>query len=437
MIKNIILGILILVSISVTGQIQTHVIGDSVLVHSNSSTGELILENSTKNVDGFLYNKGEGRTEFRKVMIKVNDSVYIFGGDTLRVKPAPYIASNGITLTGNDFQLSGPLIKATTLGVQNYALSMKTASGDSISYGSAGYGGTPSISSTDYMTHFSTGNYQIFQATGADTASSVPRLQFSLYNLGVFRRKSLYSGVIQAFAHSGDNANPAVDSNRNKPLLIITSGFNNNSGGGGDIILRPGVDGNNSNFITRYGNYSIRLEPSGTGAVKIARPPSGTSSDSLLVWNSADSSVKKVSQSSIGGGTPLVFSLHADATTNLTLTNQANAEQDLGNSNRTQRYGDLSAIKKARIITRVVTASASVNTPRLYLQYSTDGTTWSNLAQTGSPTISISSTGVKDTGWFTIATAAQIDNVYFRIAQNGGDGSADPAIGYLEIWLSK
>lgn len=58
---------------------------DSVRIYNDSCNAELILENSTKNVTGFLYNKGNGRTEFRKPMIKVNDSLYVFGSDTLRI----------------------------------------------------------------------------------------------------------------------------------------------------------------------------------------------------------------------------------------------------------------------------------------------------------------------------------------------------------------
>ena len=66
MVKIIFTGIFIFFAAIAIAQIQTHVIGDSVRVHSNTSTAELILENSTKNVNGFLYNKGNGRTEFRK-----------------------------------------------------------------------------------------------------------------------------------------------------------------------------------------------------------------------------------------------------------------------------------------------------------------------------------------------------------------------------------
>ncbi|MDP4262207.1 MAG: hypothetical protein Q8941_06715 [Bacteroidota bacterium] len=60
---------------------------DSVKITRDSDTcnAELILENSTKNVKGFLYNKGNGRTEFRKALIQHDDSVWICGSDTLNL----------------------------------------------------------------------------------------------------------------------------------------------------------------------------------------------------------------------------------------------------------------------------------------------------------------------------------------------------------------
>lgn len=59
---------------------------DSLLVTNDSCTAELILENSTKFVKGFLYNKGKGRTEFRRALIKITDSTYQFGDDTLNFR---------------------------------------------------------------------------------------------------------------------------------------------------------------------------------------------------------------------------------------------------------------------------------------------------------------------------------------------------------------
>lgn len=70
---------------------------DSVLITNDSCTAELNLENSTKNVLGFLYNKGKGRTEFRKGLIKFGDSLFTLGTDTVNLTGSgPYWS-----LTGN------------------------------------------------------------------------------------------------------------------------------------------------------------------------------------------------------------------------------------------------------------------------------------------------------------------------------------------------
>src|SRR3954470_9818836 len=57
---------------------------DSVKITNSCDTAELILENHTQTVPGFLYNKGRGRTEFRRGVIKISDSVYVIGADTIK-----------------------------------------------------------------------------------------------------------------------------------------------------------------------------------------------------------------------------------------------------------------------------------------------------------------------------------------------------------------
>src|SRR6184192_2414593 len=74
---------------------------DSVLITNSCDTAELILENHTQTVPGFLFNKGRGRTEFRKVLQKINDSLYMLGPDTLAVQPHPWIQG------GNSFGTTG------------------------------------------------------------------------------------------------------------------------------------------------------------------------------------------------------------------------------------------------------------------------------------------------------------------------------------------
>ena len=60
---------------------------DSVRIYSNCDTAELILENRTKDTLGFLFNKGKGRTEFRKLkLINVGSSgIAIEGQDTIQI----------------------------------------------------------------------------------------------------------------------------------------------------------------------------------------------------------------------------------------------------------------------------------------------------------------------------------------------------------------
>ncbi|HVU56932.1 MAG TPA: hypothetical protein VHD83_17845 [Puia sp.] len=48
-------------------------------------SNELIIENHTRGVSGFLYNTGNGRTIFKRGLLKLNDSLYLIGADTLKV----------------------------------------------------------------------------------------------------------------------------------------------------------------------------------------------------------------------------------------------------------------------------------------------------------------------------------------------------------------
>src|SRR5882724_1257765 len=58
---------------------------DSVKITNHCDTAELIIENHTQNVPGFLFNKGRGRTEFRRGLFSIDDTLYLIGGDTLNL----------------------------------------------------------------------------------------------------------------------------------------------------------------------------------------------------------------------------------------------------------------------------------------------------------------------------------------------------------------
>src|SRR5260221_14565312 len=81
------------------GQYVYTINADSVKITNHCDTAELILENHTQNVSGFLFNKGRGRTEFRKTAINLNDSTWLLGTDTLHTnRPSFWKAGTDLTL---------------------------------------------------------------------------------------------------------------------------------------------------------------------------------------------------------------------------------------------------------------------------------------------------------------------------------------------------
>jgi hypothetical protein len=135
------------------------------------------------------------------------------------------------------------------------------------------------------------------------------------------------------------------------------------------------------------------------------------------------------------GGGQLVVNVHANAAGNITMTNQANAEQFLGNSNRNITKVDLTDYTEVRLVARVVTGSASVNNPRIYAEYHTSFTTtvatYSGIG-TSAVSCSLTTAGLVDSGWVALATGAKAD-VFVTVLQNGGDAGADPALGPVAL----
>src|SRR5687768_3442053 len=100
-----ILFILILLCIekSIHAQYVYTIKADSVKMTNTCDTAELIIENHTQNVLGFLYNKGRGRTEFRRA-VALNDSMLVLGGDTLLLRGYT-TANNGLSIKDRNVQL--------------------------------------------------------------------------------------------------------------------------------------------------------------------------------------------------------------------------------------------------------------------------------------------------------------------------------------------
>lgn len=98
--RFLLLLMLTVISQSIYAQYIYTIKADSVKITNTCDTAELIIENHTQTVPGFLYNKGRGRTEFRRVMQKINDTLVTIGADSLKL---PYAWLQG----GNRFGTIG------------------------------------------------------------------------------------------------------------------------------------------------------------------------------------------------------------------------------------------------------------------------------------------------------------------------------------------
>lgn len=117
----------------------------------------------------------------------------------------------------------------------------------------------------------------------------------------------------------------------------------------------------------------------------------------------------------------------------LSLTTHPNSEQGLANDDHYNQRGlYLDQYTQFRLHATVTGNSTSANTPVLYVQVSDDDSTWSDI-DAGPATVSLATTGRKVTAWTDIATAVNLADCYLRVAQNGGDGAAEPFI--RDCWV--
>lgn len=181
---------------------------------------------------------------------------------------------------------------------------------------------------------------------------------------------------------------------------------------------------------------AVSLTLGWTGQLAVARGGTGLSAlgsaNQFLRVNAAGTALEYVTLSRM-------FSqcFYGDTATNLQLTNQANAEAFLAAVSRDVTILDLTTYTECRLVTRVQTASASVNSPRLRLRYhtafSTTVTDYSDIG-TSEVSTSLAATGVIDSGWISLVSGAKAD-VFVTVTQLGGDGAADPVIGFINAYF--
>ena len=89
---------------SLSAQFVYTIKADSVKITSCDSA-ELIIENHTQGVPGFLFNTGNGRTVFKRALVQLDDTTFLLGGDTLRASMFSFWKANGSSIyninTGN------------------------------------------------------------------------------------------------------------------------------------------------------------------------------------------------------------------------------------------------------------------------------------------------------------------------------------------------
>jgi hypothetical protein len=137
----LLLGILCLHS-HIYAQYVYTIKADSVKI-TNCDSAELILENHTQGIPGFLFNTGNGRTIFKRALQQINDSLYLVGADTLHMPAGLKWYKESQTPAGsNNYTVTGPY--AVAIAGQNntvYGINSAIVSGSgSVAGGDNSYG---------------------------------------------------------------------------------------------------------------------------------------------------------------------------------------------------------------------------------------------------------------------------------------------------------
>ncbi|MCW3107818.1 MAG: hypothetical protein JWQ09_2324 [Segetibacter sp.] len=99
--KVIVSLIIIFISSNCYSQFVYKLKADSVKITNDSCNAELIIENSSKNVSGFLFNNGNGRTIFKSGLSTINSKKYLIGSDTLDLSNIGTVNLQAVTTVGN------------------------------------------------------------------------------------------------------------------------------------------------------------------------------------------------------------------------------------------------------------------------------------------------------------------------------------------------
>ncbi len=329
--------VLLLLCLSVQLRAQTPakrvytITADSVKI-TNCDSSELIIENHTQGVPGFLFNTGRGRTIFQRGAQQINPNAYLVGADTI------YTAANSWLLGGNapdtvgvfgtltyqpiDFYTSG--IFAARLSVAGNLLlgtTIDNGHGNLVSAGdilvngeTVGAGGGSNNSNTalgsDALVDNATGvDNTVVGSNSCGTASAASSNTsigaYALYENGTGSSNVAIGYAAGFTAHgngnvylgnaagSGDTGNNKLFIANNDASALLYGDFSSNQ-----LQVNAGTFPyttfrSSSNFIVNGDTFL-------SDSLILNTVSTGTNTDSILVISSGHA-VHKVAQSSIGG----------------------------------------------------------------------------------------------------------------------------------------
>lgn len=166
---------------------------DSVKI-TNCDSAELILENHTQNVPGFLFNTGNGRTIFKRGAQRLNDSIYLVGADTVNLG-SPWVQG------GNSFGTTGILGTLDNNHLDFYTNGIKRARLDSTGNFDIDVVGNDSYPNLFSFTN-SNGTFP-WVTLGGNSQQCVFALRANNPDFGpVFQLTAGYSTTMETFAYS-------------------------------------------------------------------------------------------------------------------------------------------------------------------------------------------------------------------------------------------
>ncbi|WP_205511883.1 hypothetical protein [Longitalea arenae] len=290
---------------------------DSVKITNTCDTAELIIENHTQNVPGFLFNKGRGRTEFRRVS-QFDDTSVVIGGDTIHLgRGNKNFANADLTFTGNRIHngLSHSM-KLTNFGelyfksktsddfyssemkmdsLEGYSLIVKNASNPDVVYStsqtmnmeyidldtrktSGNFGSASGLSFNTQQLSLTTGDFDMSTGEGSTVGISMGLLtDYDPKQIDIFAEK----GPIHIYTNNSET-NKSIFLNLNKS---------------DSLVIGCGAPGTISRYSQNSEGFFFRNNDNKNTNFFIMRLPASTSSsDSILVVDN-NGQIKKRSQS--------------------------------------------------------------------------------------------------------------------------------------------